>query len=182
MEKMTRESHPKDVIKHCLRCGCKDFISVDGGRSFKCEECDFVYFINNSAAVACLIFNEENKLLLCRRAVEPEIGKLDLPGGFVEPMETAEQAVKREIMEELKVTVTAQEYLTSFPNEYIFSGFSVFTLDMAFLCRIDSVKNIVPGDDISAVKFVLPENIDMQELYSDSIRNIINYYIGNKKK
>ena len=177
---MNRESHPKDVVKYCLRCGCKHFISADQGRSFECEGCGFVYFINNSAAVACLIFDENNELLLCRRAVEPEAGKLDLPGGFVEPMETAEQAVKREIMEELKVTVTSQEYLTSFPNEYVYSGFSVFTLDMAFLCKIDSVKNISPGDDISAVEFVSPGEIDMKEIYSDSIRSIINYYIANK--
>ena len=179
---MERGSHPKNVVKYCLRCGCDQFITSDGGRSFKCEECGFNYYINNSAAVACLIFDDDNKLLLCRRAEEPEAGKLDLPGGFVEPMETAEQAVKREIMEELKVNITSQEYLTSFPNEYLYSGFSVFTLDMAFLCKIDSIKNIVPGDDISAVEFVSPEKIPMEELYSDSIRNIINYYIAKTTK
>lgn len=178
---MERGSHPKNVVKYCLRCGCHHFITSDEGRSFKCEECGFTYFINNSAAVACLIFDDDNKLLLCRRAVEPEAGKLDLPGGFVEPMETAEQAVKREIMEELKVNIISQEYLTSFPNEYLYSGFSVFTLDMAFLCKIDS-KNIIPGDDISAVEFVSPREIQMKELYSDSIRNIISYYIANTTK
>lgn len=179
---MERRSHPKNVIKYCLRCGCDHFITSDEGRSFKCEECGFTYFINNSAAVACLIFDDDNKLLLCRRAVEPEVGKLDLPGGFVEPMETAEQAVKREIMEELKVNIISQEYLTSFPNEYLYSGFSVFTLDMAFLCKIDSIKNIVPGDDISAVEFVSLREIQMKELCSDSMRNIINYYIAKTTK
>ncbi len=179
---MNRKSHPKDVIKYCPRCGCNHFNTSDGGRSFRCEECGFVYFINNSAAVACLILDHSNRLLLCRRAEEPEAGKLDLPGGFVEPMETAEQAVKREIREELDVNVIKQKYLTSFPNEYVYSGFSVFTLDMAYLCEIDTFKRISPGDDISAVEFFLPEEIKMEELYSDSIRNIINYFIVNKTK
>ena len=170
------KTHPKDVINYCPRCGSEHFRTTDEGRSFRCEVCRFVYYINNSAAVACLIIDNAGRLLLCRRAIEPEIGKLDLPGGFVEPMETAEEAVMREIREELSVEVVKQEYFTSFPNEYIYSGFSVFTLDMAFICELDSFENISPGDDISSVEFSYVEEIKMEELYSDSIRNIINYY------
>lgn len=173
---MNAKSHPKDVIKYCLRCGCADFMTTDNGRSFHCEECGFDYFINNSAAVACLILDSKGRLLLCRRAEEPQAGKLDLPGGFVEPMETAEDAVKREIKEELNVNITSQTYLTSFPNEYVYSGFSVFTMDMAFLCKVDTLNGLIAGDDISSVEFYRAEEINMDELYSDSIRNIINYY------
>jgi len=126
--------------------------------------------------VACLIFDQEGRLLLSRRAIEPAKGMLDLPGGFVEPMETAEEAVIREIREELNASVVKTEYLTSFPNEYVFSGFSVFTLDLAFICKIDSFKQIIPNDDVADVEFAKPEEIKMEELCSDSMRNIINYY------
>jgi len=132
--------------------------------------------------VACLIFDKDKRLLVCRRAVDPGAGKLDLPGGFVEPMETGEEAVKREIREELNVNIIKLEYLTSFPNEYIYSGFSVFTLDMVFLCEIDSPESISPGDDVASVEFIIPEEIEMDELCSDSMRNIISYYIANKSK
>lgn len=169
-------THPKNVIKYCPRCGCNRFITQDGGRSFKCEECHFNFYLNNSAAVACLIFDQEGRLLLARRAIEPSKGMLDLPGGFVEPMETAEEAVDREIKEELNITLVKKEYLTSFPNEYVFSGFSVFTLDLAFICEIKSFEQMVPNDDVSEIEFVKLGEIKMEELCSDSMRSIINYY------
>jgi NAD+ diphosphatase len=169
-------THPKNVIKYCPRCGCDTFSTVDEGRSFHCEECNFNFYLNNSAAVACLIFDQDGRLLLARRGVEPSLGKLDLPGGFVEPMESAEDAVIREIKEELNVSVVEMEYLISFPNEYVYSEFSVFTLDLAFICKIDSFKGIVAKDDAAAIEFVKPENIKMEDLCSGSMRSIIEYY------
>lgn len=173
------KTHPKYVIKYCPRCGSQHFNTSDEGRSFRCEECYFVYYLNNSAAVACLIFDAEGRLLLARRAIEPSKGMFDLPGGFVEPMERAEEAIDREIREELNVGVIKKEYMTSFPNEYIFSGFSVFTLDQAFICELESTVAIRPDDDISEVEFVPLNEIKMEELCSDSMRDIIKYYIAN---
>jgi NAD+ diphosphatase len=173
---MVIDTRPEFVFKYCPRCGSNIFKTRDKGRSFNCEDCCFNYYTNNSAAVACLIFNSEGKLLLTRRAFEPAKGMLDLPGGFVEPMENAEEAVRREIEEELGVKVTKAEYMTSFPNEYVFSDFSVFTLDMAFICSIDDQSEIVPGDDVSSIEFCFPEDIKTDELFSVSMVNIINYY------
>ena len=175
---MVLNTHPKDVIKCCPKCGSRAFKTNDKGRSFNCEECHFSYYLNNSAAVACLIFNEEGKLLLARRAIEPGKGMLDLPGGFVEPMENAEEAVIREIKEELGVLVTNATYLASFPNEYIYSGFSVFTVDLAFVCTIDNFAKIVPADDVAAVEFWFLNEIKKEELCSESMVNIISHYIN----
>jgi NAD+ diphosphatase len=175
---MVINTHPSNVIKCCPKCGCKAFKTKDNGRSFTCEECHFNYYLNNSAAVACLIFNTEGKLLLARRAVEPARGMLDLPGGFVEPMESAEAAVKREIKEELGVRVTSADYLASFPNEYIFSGFSVFTVDLAFVCKVDDLSAIVPADDVSEVEFIFPKDVKKEELCSQSMADIIALYIN----
>jgi len=175
---MVINTHPRDVIKHCPRCGCNAFITNDNGRSFNCEGCHFNYYMNNSAAVACLIFNSQGKLLLARRAIEPAKGMLDLPGGFVEPMESAEEAVVREINEELGIKVTNAVYLASFPNEYIFSGFSVFTVDLAFVCEVDDLSVLVPADDVSEVEFVFPKEVKKDDLCSESMANIISLYIN----
>ncbi len=175
---MVTKTHPRDVIKYCPRCGCKAFKTNNEGRSFNCEGCSFNYYLNNSAAVACLIFNAEGKLLLARRAIEPAKGMLDLPGGFIEPMECAEAAVVREIKEELGVLVTEARYLASFPNEYIFSGFSVFTVDLAFVCKVDDITAIIPADDVSGVEFFFPKDVKKEDLCSESMVNIINAYIS----
>jgi len=103
---------------------------------------------------------------------------LDLPGGFVDPMERVEDTVVREIMEELGVHITKAEFLVSFPNEYIYSGFSVFTVDLAFVCSIDNPQAIVPADDVSSVEYLYPEQIKPESLCSMSMYNIINHYIN----
>ncbi|WP_153639045.1 NUDIX domain-containing protein [Prolixibacter sp. NT017] len=179
---MLSDTHPHKIINHCPRCGSSQFNSREEGISFSCEDCGFVYFVNSSAAVACLIFNSKGELMLSRRAIEPNRGMLDLPGGFVDVMETAEEAVRREINEELGIAVTGLQYLTSFPNEYVFSGYSVFTLDMAFVCQVDDLDSAHPKDDISAIEFYDLKTVPFQELCSDSMRNIIEFYLENKIK
>ena len=176
------DTHPRNVVNHCLKCGSPHFYAREEGVSFSCEDCGFVYFINNSAAVACLIFNPKGELMLSRRAIEPNHGMLDLPGGFVDVMETAEDAVRREISEELGISVTSMKYLTSFPNEYVFSGYSVFTLDLAFVCEAADLDKANPKDDISSIEFYDLSAVPLKELCSDSMRKIIEFYIDNEIK
>ncbi len=170
-------TQPGDVIKYCLKCGSPEFI-FDGSRSFKCQQCQFHFYINSSAAVAAVIVDKEGRILLTRRAFEPGKGMLDLPGGFVDPMETAEEAVVREIKEELNLNISRMEYLVSFPNEYVFAGYSVFTTDLGFVCHVDSFDNMHIQDDISGFDFYLPEQIKYDEISSESIRNIVRYHIA----
>jgi mutator protein MutT len=154
---------------------------LDSGRSYRCEECEFQYYVNNSAAVACLILNSSGELLLTRRAVDPNKGMLDLPGGFVEPMETAEEAVIREIKEELNLQVTDLAYLVSFPNLYPFSNFEVPTVDLAFICKVADLEPVRPADDVASYQFIQPDNIDLGELCSESMRQIVRFYLSWQK-
>jgi len=174
---MDREEKPG--FRYCPKCGASDFITRDLGRSFRCGKCNFHYFINNSAAVACLILNADGELLLTRRAVEPGKGMLDLPGGFVEPMEAAEDAVVREIKEELNIHITKKTYLVSFPNLYPYSDFTVPTVDLAYICEADRMDTLKPGDDVASIEFILPEKINFRELCSQSMKQIIQYYVDN---
>jgi NAD+ diphosphatase len=169
------ENNP--IFAFCPKCGSSSFICVDGERSFRCEMCNFHYFINNSAAVACLIFNSLGELLLTRRALEPNKGMLDLPGGFVEPMETAEETVVREIMEELNLVVIKMRYLVSFPNLYTYSNFDVPTIDLAFLCKTENFIDLRPGDDVASVEFMNPKFINLEAFCSESMRQIVRFYI-----
>jgi NADH pyrophosphatase NudC (nudix superfamily) len=175
---MVQEFNP--AFSYCPKCSSKSFKSRDNGRSFWCEDCHLNYYINNSAAVACLIFNDSGELLLTRRAFEPNKGMLDLPGGFVEPEESAEEAVFREIKEELNLEVTKMEYLVSFPNMYPFSGMVVPTVDLAFCCEVDNLDELKPEDDVASVEFFHPDKIAMDDLCANSMRQIIHYYIKSR--
>ena len=173
---MYSNTHPLNVLKFCPRCGSAHFPAT-GSRSFQCEDCSFNYYVNSSAAVAVLLFNEKGELLLTRRAIEPYLGKLDLPGGFIDPGESGEQAAHREIQEELGIPIHSLKYFGSFPNEYVFSGYSVFTIDLAFLAKTESFHEMIAMDDVASFEFYKIQDIDLEEMPSISMYNIIKKLI-----
>ena len=167
-----QSTHPLNVLKFCPKCGSSSLISHKD-LSLKCKDCGFHFYVNSAAAVAALVVNGEGELMLTTRAVEPGYGKLDLPGGFIDPGESAEEAVKRELWEELGMKVKTMEYIISAPNEYIFSGISVFTLDMAFRVIPETVSGLKAQDDILAFRFYAENEIDFSQIPAPSI----NYFV-----
>jgi ADP-ribose pyrophosphatase YjhB (NUDIX family) len=104
---------------------------------------------------------------------------LDLPGGFVEPMESAEEAVIREIKEELNLRVTKIRYLVSYPNMYPYSNFVVPTVDLAYVCEVEGLDCLEPDDDVASIEFIRPDKIDLNALCANSMRQIIQFYLKN---
>lgn len=175
-----RNTNPIEVLKYCPKCASPKF-NLSGERSLKCADCGFHFFINSAAAVAALVCDQSGKLMLVTRGVEPNYGKLDLPGGFIDPLETAETAVKRELFEELGLKVKTMDYLGSSPNEYVFSDFTVFTLDMAFKVSAESLENLKPMDDILAFKFYSEEELNYDDVAAPSIKYFVKEYFAKKK-
>ena len=164
----------EDLLKefcYCPKCGSPRFSTIDI-RAKKCSDCGFVYYKNAAAAVAAIYFNEKGELLMTRRAFNPACGKLDLPGGFVEFEETAECALQREIKEELGVNIVNSKYLFSAPNRYIFSDYTVFTLDLFYLVTFDS-DEFRPHDDVASVEFVDLKTLDINEVGLNSIKTAV---------
>ncbi|SHF87711.1 mutator mutT protein [Mariniphaga anaerophila] len=168
-------THPLRVLKFCPKCG-SSALTPCPDLSLKCNDCGFHFYVNSAAAVAALVVNDEGKLLLTKRGVEPDYGKLDLPGGFVDPGETAEEAVKRELMEELGMKVKSMQYVSSAPNEYIFSGISVFTLDMAFLVIPETISGLKAQDDIQEFRFFAENEIDFNQIPAPSINSFVQQF------
>lgn len=144
----------------------------------KCESCGFHYYINASAAVAALVTDGNGKLMLVTRGIEPGYGKLDLPGGFVDHFESVEDALKRELFEELGMKTKSLKYLSSYPNDYVFSGFSVFTIDMAFEVVPESIENLKPMDDILGYGFYSESEFDYDNIPAPSIKQFVKDYFN----
>jgi len=177
---MNRNNNPVEVFNYCPQCGSPAFVAT-GTRSKQCNSCSFSYFFNASAAASALIFDDEGRLLLTRRAIQPHKGKLDLPGGFIEWNETAEAAIARELKEELGAEIASIKYFGSFPNQYEFSGMIVHTLDSTFIIKLKSIANLIPQDDISGIEFIRPDEIDMEEIPFLSIRETLKQLLAQKQ-
>jgi len=175
-----KNQNPIEVLKYCPKCGSAKF-EKSCDHSLKCADCGLHFFINSAAAVAALITNENGKLMLVTRGVEPNLGKLDLPGGFVDPGETAENAIVRELSEELGLKVKSLKYIGSAPNEYLFSGYTVFTLDLAFKIIAETIDNLKPMDDILDYKFYSEEEINYDDIPAPSIKQFVKNFFRNEQ-
>lgn len=69
-----------------------------------CPACDFVYFRDPKVAVVALITCDD-QVLLSRRGVEPQRGKWSLPGGYMDAGEMPEDALCREMQEEMALAI-----------------------------------------------------------------------------
>lgn len=173
--------HFSKLFTYCPVCGSADFIQ-NNEKSKICKSCDFVYYINASAAVAAFVVNDAGELLVCKRAKEPVKGTLDLPGGFVDGNESAEMALKRELCEELNAETIEMNYQFSLPNIYEYSGMTIPTLDMFFACKLNSYDNLQPSDDVEDCFFVPVAELDPTLFGLSSIKKAVEIFKTSKIK
>ena len=102
--------------------------------------------------IDCVVFNQQNELLLIKRGRQPFQGKYALPGGWVEYGETVEQAALRELKEETGVEAHSLQLIGVYsePNRDP-RGHCV---SVAFLVQFPDVAVIEAGDDAASAKFV----------------------------
>lgn len=165
-------NHPLNQFVYCPKCGSECFME-NNEKSKRCHDCGFTYYFNSSAAVVAVIENSKGEILVARRAKEPAKGTYDLPGGFLDLNETAEEAVKREVYEETCLTVISLNYLFSIPNIYVYSGFEVHTLDLFYKCNVNEFSNLKAQDDVSELKFIASEDLNPEDFGLISIRKAV---------
>lgn len=171
--------HPLNQFKYCPKCGSAHF-EIHNEKSKQCTDCGFVYYFNPSSATVALILNEQDELLVCRRAKEPAKDTLDLPGGFIDMNETGEEGVAREVEEETGLKVKKATYLFSLPNIYIYSGFPVHTLDMFFLCQVENTSHFEAMDDVADSFFVPLNQINPEEFGLGSIKKVLKRFLKER--
>lgn len=170
-----------DTFQHCPRCGSRD-MERRGPGHFVCPACAFVFYLNAAGAVVVFLEDEQGRVLFIRRAMEPQKGKLVMPGGFIDPGERAEDAAAREVREEVGLELLSMEYLTSFPNRYEFKGVVYDTLDLFYVGRAGALKNARPLDEVESIEFLRPEEVNPEDIAFVSQRNGLRAYLEVGKR
>ncbi|MDR3300865.1 MAG: NUDIX hydrolase [Candidatus Accumulibacter sp.] len=107
-------------MNYCTQCGAKVVLRVPEGDSRQrhvCPRCGEIHYLNPKLVIGC-IAEWEDRLLLCRRAIEPCYGLWTLPAGFMENGESTAQAALRETGEEACARVAVEQLfaLVSIPR------------------------------------------------------------------
>ena len=147
---------------------CRSKLDKKADRMWHCEHCDQTFYENPRPCADLAIFNNKGEVLLSKRAFEPSKGKYDMPGGFIEYDETAEEAALREAEEELSIkreSLSTPKYVLSYNAEYPWGKETYKLLVLLLVAKVKgSELKIIPQDDVSATEWVKPDDIDVSKL------------------
>jgi len=171
------------MFNYCPECASKN-ITFSEGKVFNCPDCGFIYYHNIAAATGCLITVPEpdgERFVFLVRGKEPAVGKLDLPGGFVDIGEGVMDGLIREMNEEIGWTPCAPLVLfASFSNVYNYKKIDYNTCDMYFSVSAPGLKPEhlrLEAAEISGVLFLKKEEIDFTRFAFPSTIKAVKTYL-----
>lgn len=117
-------------MNFCSQCGSPVDIAVPKGDNrprhvCSSTDCGMIHYRNPNIVAGCLI-EHGDKLLLCKRAIEPRYGLWTLPAGFLENGESVEQGALRETREEAMAEVEILQLYTMFSLTHIDQVYMLF--------------------------------------------------------
>lgn len=137
--------------RFCGRCGAATE-DAPGERARRCPDCGLLAFPRLAPAVIVLIERDDGRALLARNANFPS-SMYSCLAGFVEPGETLEQTVSREIREEVGIEVADVRYFASQPWPFPHSLMIGFTASWA------SREVLVDGTEIVDARWFSPDDL-----------------------
>ena len=159
-------------MKYCSDCGSLGEMAVPEGDSrprFICGGCGRIHYSNPRIVAAC-IATWEGKLLLCRRAIEPQYGLWTIPGGFMENNERAEEAAARETWEEACARVEISELQSMYSIPHISQVYLVFRGEVAG-------GQFAPGEESLECRLFTPDDLPWDELAFSAVRFALRKYV-----
>jgi NAD+ diphosphatase len=171
---------PHTHFTFCPKCGGRRILPFQG-QGIRCTDCDYVYFHNCASAVSAIIETPRG-IVLIERQLAPKRGFYDLPGGFVDYGESLEEALAREVREELNVEIEKLRYLGSFPNLYRYKKVTYFTTDAFFACEAVSLRPMMPKEEVSRIVIRKAGRINLKSIAFASTQKEIREYRATGKK
>lgn len=165
------------MIRFCKLCGTEVSFVVPPGDSLPrhvCNACGHIHYENPRLVVGCVATWGE-RILLCRRAIEPRLGYWTLPAGFMENGETTAQAAARETLEEAGANIAI---------EAPFSMVSIAHINQVHLFyrgRL-TTPEYAAGEESLEVALLLPDETPWQDLAFRSVSLTLQRFLEDSTK
>lgn len=163
-------------MKYCSNCGSEVDIVVPEGDNrprHVCGDCGTIHYQNPRIVAGCLP-EWGDRILLCRRAIEPRYGLWTLPAGFMENGETTLQAATRETGEEANARVALKGLYTMFNLPHINQVYLIFRGALQDL-------EFGPGEESLDVRLFEEEAIPWEEIAFPVIRETLVLYYRDRR-
>jgi ADP-ribose pyrophosphatase YjhB (NUDIX family) len=98
-------------MNFCNKCGGTVYLTIPPGDNLPrhvCRVCATIHYLNPKLVVGCVVASDD-RILLCRRSIQPRYGLWTVPAGFMENGETVREAALRETLEEACARVEIDE-------------------------------------------------------------------------
>jgi ADP-ribose pyrophosphatase YjhB (NUDIX family) len=164
-------------MKFCSNCGSAVSLKVPAGDTLPrhvCEGCGTIHYQNPKIIVGC-IPEYEDRILLCKRAIEPRYGLWTVPAGFMENGETTSQGAARETLEEANARVEVGPLYALYNIPHINQ---VYILFRARLLDLD----FHPGVETLETRLYTEAEVPWPEIAFATVRNTLTHYYGDRRR
>lgn len=163
-------------MKFCSNCGSPVALKIPPGDTLPrhvCGSCGTIHYQNPRMVVGC-IPEWEDRILLCRRAIEPRSGLWTVPAGYMENGETTFQGALRETLEEANARVEIGPLYALYNIPHIHQ---VYILFRARLLDTD----VSPGAETLEVRLFAESEIPWDRIAFASVRNTLTHYYADRR-
>jgi ADP-ribose pyrophosphatase YjhB (NUDIX family) len=163
-------------MNFCMKCGRPLSIRTPDGDErprHVCEACGTIHYRNPKVVVGAIpVF--ENRILFCRRAIEPRYGSWTLPAGFMENEETVEEGARRETREEAGAELKNLAPFALFSLPFVSQVYLMFRAELA-----DPAFD--PGHESLEVKMISEADIPWQEIAFPVIEETLRLFVADRR-
>jgi ADP-ribose pyrophosphatase YjhB (NUDIX family) len=164
-------------IKFCTICGSPTFLEIppeDDHVRAVCSVCGLVHYNNPKMVVGC-IPEWQGKVLLCKRNIEPRIGKWTLPAGYLENGESVQAGAVRETREEALAEVKLLGPYRLFNILFVDQVYFMFRAAM-------TSDQFGPTTESSEVRLFDEKDIPWDKIAFEVIRQTLEHYFADRRK
>jgi ADP-ribose pyrophosphatase YjhB (NUDIX family) len=165
------------MMKFCSACGAPVTLKVPPGDSLPrhvCDSCNAIHYQNPRMVVGC-IAEWEDRILLCRRSIEPRSGMWTVPAGFMENAETMDQGAVRETLEEAnaRVEIGPLYALYNIPHiNQVYVLFRARLLDLEFHAGAETLE----------ARLFSERDVPWDALAFATVRNTLRHYYTDRRE